>query len=299
LAGEFCFLCLYTAVQVEKIRSKEPHMNLKTWIARHPILTYIILTVIWSFSIWSFLFLYIQPGGLMKSPPPISFLFVVLGGFGPSLSGLFTTWLVYGREGLQALWNRVRIGRVGGWWFALLVIPAVTALTPLLRWLAGYPVDIEAMLRLLGPGIALGLTAGLMEEFGWRGFLLPHLLKRYSPFLATLLLGLIWGGLWHGYADYFGVGGRGVVSLVLIILLGPVLLTAWSFIITWVYERTQGSILLSYFMHASLSSSALIFGQTYATTTEEITWTAISTGLAVLAVVFIWLFVRRTDAKPS
>ena len=59
-------------------------MNLKTWIARHPILTYTLLMLIWSFGIWSFLFIYIHPGELMKTPPPISFLFVVLGGFGPA-----------------------------------------------------------------------------------------------------------------------------------------------------------------------------------------------------------------------
>lgn len=273
-------------------------MKLKNWFASHPIFTYILLTTIWSFGIWSLLFLYIQPGGLMKAPP-VAYVFVILGGFGPSLSGIFTTWLIYGRDGLQALSTRVRIGRVGGWWFALLVIPAVTALTPLTRWLAGYPVDTGAMLNLLGPGIGLGLTAGLMEEFGWRGFLLPHLLKRHSPLVATLLLGLIWGGLWHGYADYFALGGRGFDSLVLITLLGPVLLTAWSFIITWVYERTQGSLLLAYFMHASLSSSALIFGQTYTTAAEEITWTAISTGLAIIAAIFIWLFVRRPNSSTS
>ena len=274
-------------------------MKLKTWFVRHPIFTYILLTILWSFSIWSLLFLYIEPGGLTKNPPPIYFLFVVICGFGPKLTGLLTTRFVYGREGLQALWARVRIARVGGWWFALLIIPAVTALTPLLRWAAGYPVDTGAMVSLIGSGIALGLTAGLMEEFGWRGFLLPHLLKRYSPLAATLLLGLIWGGLWHGYADYFGLGGRGLTSLVLIILLGPILLTAWSLIITWVYERTQGSMLLAYFMHVSISSSALIFGQTYTTTTEEITWTAISTGLAVLAAAVIWLFVRRPGVHES
>jgi membrane protease YdiL (CAAX protease family) len=272
-------------------------MNIKSLIARHPIFTYILLTLVWSFSIWSLLFLYIKPGGLMNNPPPISFLFVVVGGFGPSISGLLTTWLIYGREGLQILWARFRNWRVGRWWFAILVIPAVTALTPILRWVAGYPVDSAAMMSLLAPGIGLGLVAGLMEEFGWRGFLLPHLLKRYPPFVATLLLGLIWGGLWHGYADLFGVGGRGLSSLVLIVLLGPVLLTAWSFVITWVYERTQGSMLIAYFMHASISSSALIFGQTYKTTAEEITWTAISVGLAVLAAVFIWLIVRKPEAK--
>lgn len=266
-------------------------MNSRAWPVRHPILTYITLTTIWSFAIWSLLFLYIKPGGLMKAPP-IAFLFVILGGFGPSLSGLLTTRLVYGREGLRALWARARMGQVGGWWFALLLIPAVTALTPLARWLAGYPVDIGAMVDLIGPGIGLGLTAGLMEEFGWRGFLLPHLLDRHSPFVATLLLGLVWGGLWHGYADYFALGGRGLDSLLLISFLGPVLLTAWSFIITWVYEQTRGSLLLAYGMHASLSSSALIFGQTYTTDAEALTWTAISTGLAVLAAAFIWLVVR-------
>jgi len=275
-------------------------MNLKTWAARRPILAFILFTLIWSFGIWSLMFFYIKPGGLMQSPPPITFLFVVLGGFGPSLSGLFTTWLVDGRAGLQDLWARFRIWRVGGWGFALLVIPAVTALTPFLRWIAGYPLDAGAMLSLLVPAIGLGLTAGLMEEFGWRGFLLPRLLERHSPALATLLLGLVWGGLWHGYADYFGIGGRGLTSLLLILLLGPLLLTAWSFIITWVYERTQGSLLLAYCMHASISSSALLFGQTYASTAEEIAWTAVSVGLAILAALFIWLFVRRSSPKhPS
>jgi membrane protease YdiL (CAAX protease family) len=230
----------------------------------------------------------------MTNAPPISFLFVILGGFGPSLSGLITTRVIYGREGLKDLWARFRISQVGGWWFAILIIPAVTVLTPLLRWISGYPVDFGAILRLLGPGIALGLIAGLMEEIGWRGFLLPHLLKKFSPFIATLLLGLIWGGLWHGYADYFGLGGRGITSLILITLLGPILLTAWSFIITWVYERTQGSLLIAFFMHASISSSALIFGQTYSTSSEEITWTAISIGLAVLAAALIWLS-RKPD----
>jgi len=83
----------------------------------------------------------------------------------------------------------------------------------------------------------------------------------------------------------------------LITLLGPVLLTAWSLIITWVYERTQGSMLIAFFMHASISSSALIFGQTYASPSEEIAWTAISVGVAVFASLFIWLVARREGKK--
>ena len=274
-------------------------MNIKPWITRHPIAAYILSTVIWSWSIWSLLFLFIGPGGLAHNPPAISFLFVVVGGFGPSISGVLMTWLIYGREGLQALGARLRNGHVGRWWLALLIIPGVTALTPLLRWLAGYNVDTGAMLGLIGPGLGLGLTAGLMEELGWRGFLLPHLLKRYSPFVSSLLVGLIWGGLWHGYADYFGLGDKGLAFWPLVLLLGPCLLTAWSLVLTRVYEHTQASLLLSILMHASISSSALIFGQQYATIHEEITWTAISVGLAVLAAILVWLGMRTSVSNLS
>lgn len=274
-------------------------MNLKLWIKRHPILAYILLTIAWSWSIWSLLFLFIRPGGLAHNPPPISFLFVVLGGFGPTLSGLLLTRVLYGQKGMQALGKRLRNGKVGRWWLALLVIPAITALTPVVRLLAGYPVDWQAMLSLIPQGIGVGLTAGLMEEFGWRGFLLPHLLKRYSPLKATLLTGLVWGGLWHGYADYFGLGDKGLTFWPLMLMLGPILLTAWSLVLTRVYQHTQGSLLLSILMHASISSSALIFGLQYATLREEMLWTAISVAMAVAFSILFWQVTRRSAAPQK
>jgi hypothetical protein len=55
-------------------------MTLEIWIKRHPIVAFILLTLAWSWSIWTLLFLVIEPGGLLRDPPPISFLFVVVGG---------------------------------------------------------------------------------------------------------------------------------------------------------------------------------------------------------------------------
>lgn len=40
------------------------------------------------------------------------------------------------------------------------------------------------------------LVNGLGEEIGWRGFLLPHLQRRFGPLVGTLLLWPIWLG-WH------------------------------------------------------------------------------------------------------
>ncbi len=50
------------------------------------------------------------------------------------------------------------------------------------------------------------------EEWGWRGYLLPKLLKRFKVVPALLLSGLIWG-LWHApltiMGHNYGVGYRG------------------------------------------------------------------------------------------
>ncbi len=272
-------------------------MTLRDSIGRHPVIAFILLTLAWSWSIWSLLFLLIEQGGLLNDPPPLAYVVAAVGGCGPSLSGLLLTHLIYGREGMKALGARLRSVPAGHWWLALLIIPCISALTPLLRSLAGHAVDSRAMLGLIAPGLGIGLAAGLMEEVGWRGFLLPHLLKRHTPLVSSLLIGLIWGGLWHGYADYFGIAGEGPAVWLVILLLGPGVLTAWSLILTWVYGRTRGSLLLSILMHASISSSALIFGQKYASDGEQLIWTAISVGTALLITILLWLFIRQTNSQ--
>jgi len=274
-------------------------MRLKDWITRHPALAYTLLTVALSWGIWSFLFLVIKPGGMVDNPPPAALIIAMLGLLGPVAGGLGLTALIYGRAGLRTYWARLSPCGLGAWWLALLIIPAITALTPLLRWAAGFAQDGATLLGAIFPGLMIGLVAGVLEELGWRGFLLPHLLKRYSPLAATVVLGLIWGGVWHGYADYFGLGNKDWATWPLIALLGPVLLTAWSLILTRVFERTQGNLLLAILMHASLSSSAFIFGQKYATLTEEVTWTAISVGAAWLGAAVVWLLLRQPAARPA
>lgn len=73
---------------------------------------------------------------------------------------------------------------------------------------------------------------------------------------------------------------------------GSGVLTAWSLILTRVYQHTRGSLLLSILMHVSLSASAFVTGLTYSSIGDELTWTVIQAGLAWLVAGGFWLATR-------
>jgi membrane protease YdiL (CAAX protease family) len=93
------------------------------------------------------------------------------------------------------------------------------------------------------------LGGSLGEEIGWRGFLLPGLLRRMNPLSASLVLGVVWG-VWHLPIDLyagFAVNGLGAV-LVRIIYAIPL-----SILFTWFYLRSRGSLLVALLLHTSLN----------------------------------------------
>jgi uncharacterized protein len=89
----------------------------------------------------------------------------------------------------------------------------------------------------------------LGEELGWRGFALPHLLgrwanHRYGALAASLILGLIHAA-WH--LPLFLVGEMDVPSL-----LGTIV---GAILVTWLFQHTQGSVLLAVLFHAANQNS--------------------------------------------
>jgi membrane protease YdiL (CAAX protease family) len=129
----------------------------------------------------------------------------------------------------------------GRWWAYALGLPALLyAVVSLVLQAMGSPVDWSLVLS-RAPDYAAGflfvlVLGGAMEEPGWRGFGLPHLLQTRTPLRATLLLGLVWG-VWH--VPVYGPLGF-VVPMVL------------AFFYTYLWART-GSVLLCILLHASFT----------------------------------------------
>jgi hypothetical protein len=85
------------------------------------------------------------------------------------------------------------------------------------------------------------LFIGLGEEPGWRGFALPELQKKHSPLIASLILAPVWA-IWHLPL----VGNEfpwPIVPAFLLSLFGA------TFMLTWLFNRTNGSVLLPMLFH--------------------------------------------------
>lgn len=92
------------------------------------------------------------------------------------------------------------------------------------------------------------LLGSVAEEIGWRGFLLPNLQKKYTPFTSSIIVGILWG-VWH-----FNFTG-GILGFVLY----TVTIIEMSILMSWVYNKSNGNILLMTVWHLSFNLSSHIF----------------------------------------
>ena len=87
---------------------------------------------------------------------------------------------------------------------------------------------------------------GLGEEIGWRGFALPKLLERHSALISSLILGALWA-IWH--FPYALTQGTFLAEVPLHWFF--INLLALSIIYTWIFNNTNGSLLLVLLFHAA------------------------------------------------
>jgi membrane protease YdiL (CAAX protease family) len=171
-----------------------------------------------------------------------------------TVAGLVATWRAGGGTALRALLRRCLVVGGIGWWVFALFLPLGWQLGARVAWGLGHggigTIDPAGLLVFLAPGALMALTTGpLGEEAGWRGYLLPRLLTRFSPWVASLLLGVAWA-FWHYplYVHSTFAALDSATGFVISVL-------AFTVLMTVLFHRTRGSLLLAVVFHWSVNVS--------------------------------------------
>ena len=248
---------------------------MKSFMKQRPLLSYFVLAYALSWLLWVPLAIVSEVRSISETPKELLLLLFV-GIWGPTVAGFIMTRVVDGREGVSKLWARYRNWRVGFQWY-LVMFFAMPVL--LVGGMAIYALQGNSIGQ-FEPGawplaLLMALPAVLFgplgEEGGWRGFALPRLQRKFSAFWSSIILGIV-HTFWH--APMFWLPGGtpivdgnvtlvGVVSFLSVVTIG-------TFIYTWVFNNTRGSMLLAVLLHLSFNTSEDTFFAMFPGLSEEI-----------------------------
>ena len=213
--------------------------------------------------------------------------------FAFSIAGVVVIAATAGTAGLRELGRRLVAMRFGIRWYLLALLPV--GLYGLSTVVAGAApaISVDGALTALisleaGLLVSLFLRGAMGEELGLRGFALPWLQERMSPFKASLVIGLGWG-LWHlpvlVAREPFAIG------LFLVLAIGL------SFLFTLMFNGTGGSLIPGLLFHATQNWDEGF--ETLVPTLAGTSWEAPSTFAVLLiglvAGVILWIRRREGD----
>ena len=225
------------------------------WIQKHQLISFFGLTYLITFVVM-FAFIYLNPG---KPLIPWSMVWF-LGIFSPSISALIITWIIGGMTGIKHLLSGFTRWKAGTFWYFaaafLFFAPVVIALIYLaLGNSYPGPVPGETTASMLGTILFTLFSGPIAEELGWRGFALPRLQAKYSALVSSLILGAIWT-CWH--IPLFFVTGATQMNIPFPIYL--VLVTSVTFYLTWLYNNTHGSLIITILGHFFFNLTGFLTG---------------------------------------
>ncbi len=272
-------------------------MNAKTsFIKRHALVIGIILMFLFTWPID------LSNSGLM--PFKVPFILYLFLGWGFIVAAVLMTWLTLGRMAVGQLLRRYLKWRVHwAWYLALLLMPAAAVLGVFLNAaLTGSPADFSKVMadQLRPPGfsrLAFILPFFLIdlisngEEIGWRGYILPRLQAKHSALAAALITGVIWG-LWH-IPKFLTHWDWGYFALFMLDIIAKAVFLAWM------YNGTDGSLLLVAMAHAAWNTTGTLIPVASTVSAENLGALAMQVLVEILFVVVIVVSTGPADLPQT
>ena len=184
------------------------------------------------------------------------------------LFALFTAWVVSSayarRPGIRKHFSTILKPRGPWYWYLVvfLIFPGVPFLAFGITRLFGGQAEFYLADLTLGSALLILIldflkgflmTGGINEESGWRGFAQPRLQARYPVLISAGIVWFFWAA-WHIPYDL----GRGIpIEWILENRLFWNLI--FSILMSWLYNRTNGSILAPALFHPAMNALGNMF----------------------------------------
>jgi uncharacterized protein len=184
----------------------------------------------------------------------------------PTISAVFLSAVFGGFKSVKALFSGLVRPFLLRWIFiALLTFPIALLLWALAErclFGANASASINVHAILISAPITLLTTTHIAidpgpwgEETGWRGFALPRLLTRLSPFRAAIILGIIWGA-WHTPAFFISGLTQANYNFGWFILAT----IGTSILMTWIYINANRNFLVAGFIPHAINNLMAVTG---------------------------------------
>jgi membrane protease YdiL (CAAX protease family) len=226
------------------------------------------------------------PVAALLGPPGVANPLFFAAVYVPSVTGLILTAVFEGRDGLRRILGRLNPLAFSPVWYPIVIVGMPLAVAAGALMTGGRPGFMGLAPALSTLGLSLVLDPGPVgEELGWRGFALPRLLERWSPPIASLILGAIWG-VWHLPAFFITALPQSQMSIPVFVL-GTVILAT---LMTGAHLRTGGSILIAILIHLMANHAGEIVR------VSSLGSATSGYAIAALAIVLLW---RRFRTPPT
>jgi membrane protease YdiL (CAAX protease family) len=220
--------------------------------ARRPLGTFFVLSIL------LFLPLFVAAGiaFTLKAPGWLQYLTQALSSWSPNFAAVIVTGAIGGGAGVRKLLSGFLKWRVRpAWYLIAIAVPIALGLVVagIYYLLAGRPPGVLTsftVVTFLGTVMDHLFRGPLGEEAGWRGFALPRLQARYSALKSSLILGLA-VVVWH--VPTWFIQGLSGGKLLIFIASFVAALMSFTVVMTWLYNNTQGSLLLAVLMHLAFN----------------------------------------------
>jgi membrane protease YdiL (CAAX protease family) len=262
-------------------------------VARHPVVAFLVMAFAVSILI---AFVRLRTNSDIQSPINQYLAGFLEHLFSMALPAFLVVAAMHGKAGVLDLARQSLRWRVGARWYliTLLGIPVgsvlsasvIYGLAPLQALVDRWPL----LFTLILPDLLIRIVfLNTIEEIGWLGFLQSRLQGQYGPWKACLLIEIPFA-LWHLPGFLGDTGGQLSLALEFLGVLAIFQLCA-RFIIMWLYNNTNRSVLLAGLFHATFNTTLNMYAGKFIPVPAE-PWFFIVCGVVAVAAVLIIVFTR-------